>query len=207
LVDGPSSGISRKEVSLKQLDMTKIKVNNCPNGCTTTELEKLLKEQKVDEQWKNSTPYKRFAQKKTRLNLTDFQRFQVQTLKKQKNKLINAEVSALTSAHQESEKTRLAPHYASIEKVQKMKALKEKKKFVRLARKITKRGKAAAAEKKKERVAKYLAEHPEHVKVVKAPKKKVRTDNTARPKKTRVEREKRWAAGAAKLAAKKAQKK
>jgi hypothetical protein len=207
LVDGPTSGISRREVSLGQLDLTKIKVNNCPNGCTTTELSKLLKEQKVDEQWKNTTPYKRFAQKKTRLNLTDFQRYQVQTLKKQKNKLINAELATVTSAHQDSEKTRLAPHYASIAKVQKMHALREKKKFVRLARKVTKRGKAAAAEKKKERVSKYLAEHPEHVKTAKAPKKKVKTDNTARPKKTRVEREKRWAAGASKLAAKKTQKK
>eukprot|EP01080_Neovahlkampfia_damariscottae_P011918 gene11918-5323_t len=203
LVDGPTSGISRKEVTLNTLDLTQLKVASCPNGCTTSELEKLLKEQKVDEQWKNTTPYKKFVQKQTRESLNDFSRYQVEQLKKQKNTLVQAELKTVTEEFEKKEKTRLAPHLESVAKIEKRKALVSAKKFKRLSRKITKRGLAAAAEKKKERVEKYLKEHPEHVKKVVEKKKKVKTDNTSRPRKTKAEREKRWAAGAQKLAQKK----
>ena len=84
LVDGPTSGVPRQLMPIKHLGLTNIRFR-VPRTAKSSTLRKHIAVNKVDEKAKQNTWVKKATQQKVRANLTDFQRFQVQLLKKQRS--------------------------------------------------------------------------------------------------------------------------
>ena len=59
-----------------------------PRGVRYATLKKAWAEAKIDEKWANSSRAKKMAAKKRRANLTDFERFQVMLLRKQRSQTL-----------------------------------------------------------------------------------------------------------------------
>jgi large subunit ribosomal protein L14e len=87
LVDGPTSGVPRQLIPIKHLGLTKIRFR-VPRTAKSSTLRKHLAVNKIDEKAKQNSWVKKAARQQTRENLTDFQRFQVQLLKKQRSLII-----------------------------------------------------------------------------------------------------------------------
>eukprot|EP01035_Chromulina_nebulosa_P018660 gene18660-24405_t len=97
LVDGPQSitGIHRQVISLKKLSLTDVVVSNLSRGTPQGELVQGWKDQDTLAKWESTSWAKKLAAKKRRASLTDFDRFKVVLLKKQKSKLIAEKVNAI----------------------------------------------------------------------------------------------------------------
>lgn len=89
LVDGPTSGVPRQIMPIKHLGLTNIKYF-VPRTAKTFAVRKALITQGVVAKAKNNTWVKKAKQENIRANLTDFQRFQVAQLKKQKKAILKA---------------------------------------------------------------------------------------------------------------------
>ena len=87
IVCGPTTGVSRKALPIKQLTLTRF-VAKIPRGVRASLLAKMLEEQKVIEQF-NATQFgKKVANREIRANLTDFDRFKVRALKQKRAALM-----------------------------------------------------------------------------------------------------------------------
>ena len=87
LVDGPTSGVPRQMMPIKHLGLTKIRFR-VPRTAKSSTLRKHIVANKVDEKAKQNSWVKKAARQQVRANLTDFQRFQVQYLKKQRQAIV-----------------------------------------------------------------------------------------------------------------------
>ncbi|XP_021945865.1 60S ribosomal protein L14 [Folsomia candida] len=96
LVDGPLTGITRQEMSLKKLHLTTLGVK-FPWTAPTRVVRKAWIAEKIDEKWKASRWAQRVAARKIRQNLTDFERFKLNSARRTRNKLRrNVYLSLLT---------------------------------------------------------------------------------------------------------------
>ena len=87
LVDGPTSGVPRQLMPIKHLGLTNIKFS-VPRQAKSSTLAKHIKKQDVDAKAKQNTWVKKAAIRKIRANLTNFDRFKVQLLKKQRSVIL-----------------------------------------------------------------------------------------------------------------------
>ncbi|RKP02857.1 hypothetical protein CXG81DRAFT_17481 [Caulochytrium protostelioides] len=80
LIEGPTTGVSRREINFKRVRLTNIKLN-IPRNIRTAALKKACVAQKLNEQWEATNRAQLLQKKKLRRNMNDFQRFQVKTVK------------------------------------------------------------------------------------------------------------------------------
>ncbi|VVT55345.1 60S ribosomal protein eL14 [Magnusiomyces paraingens] len=92
LVDGPS--VDRQAVSLSHTTLTDFVIEGLSLAAPTEEVAKLWASADIDSKWAASALAKKLAQQEKRAQLTDFERFQVSLLKKQKKAAIYKAVQA-----------------------------------------------------------------------------------------------------------------
>lgn len=83
LVDGPSNitGVARQVMPVSRIVLTPYKID-IPRSSSLATIAKAFNEAKISEKFAASSWGKKIAQRETRSNLSDFQRFQVMVLKK-----------------------------------------------------------------------------------------------------------------------------
>ncbi|KAI0476136.1 60S ribosomal protein L14-B [Xylariaceae sp. FL0804] len=88
LVDGPSSDaklvVPRHAVALSNVLLAGMKIENLPRAVRTGTLKSAWEKSEIDSKWKASNWAKRMDQTARRRALTDFERFKVMRLKKQR---------------------------------------------------------------------------------------------------------------------------
>ncbi|RLV93410.1 60S ribosomal protein L14-B [Spathaspora sp. JA1] len=82
LIDGPK--IQRQAVALAKVVLTPIVLPNLPRGARTATVNKKWAAVEIDSKWAATTWAKKLAAKERRAELSDFERFQVLVLKKQR---------------------------------------------------------------------------------------------------------------------------
>nr|4U3M_M4 Chain M4, 60S ribosomal protein L14-A [Saccharomyces cerevisiae S288C]4U3M_m4 Chain m4, 60S ribosomal protein L14-A [Saccharomyces cerevisiae S288C]4U3N_M4 Chain M4, 60S ribosomal protein L14-A [Saccharomyces cerevisiae S288C]4U3N_m4 Chain m4, 60S ribosomal protein L14-A [Saccharomyces cerevisiae S288C]4U3U_M4 Chain M4, 60S ribosomal protein L14-A [Saccharomyces cerevisiae S288C]4U3U_m4 Chain m4, 60S ribosomal protein L14-A [Saccharomyces cerevisiae S288C]4U4N_M4 Chain M4, 60S ribosomal pr len=83
LIDGPKAGVPRQAINLGQVVLTPLTFA-LPRGARTATVSKKWAAAAVCEKWAASSWAKKIAQRERRAALTDFERFQVMVLRKQK---------------------------------------------------------------------------------------------------------------------------
>ncbi|AET38173.1 60S ribosomal protein eL14 Ecym_2443 [Eremothecium cymbalariae DBVPG len=83
LIDGPETGVPRQAFSLGHVVLTPLTFD-LPRGSRTSTVSKKWIASNVTEKWTSSSWAKKIAQLERRSALTDFERFQVMVLRKQK---------------------------------------------------------------------------------------------------------------------------
>ncbi|KAJ4171788.1 60S ribosomal protein L14B [Fusarium falciforme] len=83
LIDGPKAGVPRQAINLGQVVLTPLTFA-LPRGARTATVSKKWAAAGVYEKWAASSWAKKIAQRERRAALTDFERFQVMVLRKQK---------------------------------------------------------------------------------------------------------------------------
>jgi large subunit ribosomal protein L14e len=88
LVDGPSSdpklATARTTVSFANTLLTPLVIENLPRGARTGAVKKAWEKSEIDAKWKEGNWAKKQLQQERRQSLTDFDRFKVMRLKKQR---------------------------------------------------------------------------------------------------------------------------
>ncbi|KAL2758478.1 hypothetical protein ACRALDRAFT_1080296 [Sodiomyces alcalophilus JCM 7366] len=88
LVEGPSSNpdlaVPRQSLPLASALLSSLTIDKLPRGARHAALKKFWQEANIDEKWKETNWFKRRTQIERRKNLTDFDRFKVMRLKKQR---------------------------------------------------------------------------------------------------------------------------
>jgi len=82
LIDSPI--VPRQSYSLKNVTLTPIVIDNLPRGARNGVVKKLWENCAVDTKWAESSWAKKITSKETRRNLSDFDRFRVLVLRKQR---------------------------------------------------------------------------------------------------------------------------
>ncbi|KAK0655792.1 ribosomal protein L14-domain-containing protein [Cercophora newfieldiana] len=88
LVDGPSSDSKlvtpRTTISFANTLLTPLVIENLPRGARTTAVQNAWAKAEIDAKWKEGNWAKKQLQQERRQSLTDFDRFKVMRLKKQR---------------------------------------------------------------------------------------------------------------------------
>merc|ERR1712126_194306 len=87
LIDGPTSGVTRQEYPIRQLQLTPIKINFAFNAKTRV-VRKEMEAGKVQDTWNQSAWAKRMEMKAKRSGLNDFDRFKLRKAKSARNKIV-----------------------------------------------------------------------------------------------------------------------
>ena len=87
-MDGPASdsklAVPRQAVSLSNLLLSDFIIEKLPRGARTSTVKKFWEKSEIDSKWKESNWAKKRLQQDRRAQLTDFDRFKVLRLKKQR---------------------------------------------------------------------------------------------------------------------------
>ncbi|CAB4256869.1 similar to Saccharomyces cerevisiae YHL001W RPL14B Protein component of the large (60S) ribosomal subunit, nearly identical to Rpl14Ap and has similarity to rat L14 ribosomal protein [Maudiozyma barnettii] len=83
LIDGPTTGVERQAIHLGQVVLTPLTFA-LPRGARTSVVAKKWTAAGVTEKWATTSWAKKIAQRERRATLSDFERFQVMVLRKQK---------------------------------------------------------------------------------------------------------------------------
>jgi len=100
LIDGPASltGVIRRTIPFKRLSVTSLKVTIL-RACRSVHLEAACKKADILEKWKLLPWGRKIIQKKLRAKLTDFDRFNVMLLKKQRAALLRKGIWEINCAN------------------------------------------------------------------------------------------------------------
>lgn len=82
MIDGPK--IQRQAIALTKVVLTPIVLPNLPRGARTGTVAKKWAAADIDAKWAATSWAKKLANRQRRADLTDFERFQVLVLKKQR---------------------------------------------------------------------------------------------------------------------------
>merc|ERR1711872_657131 len=94
LVDGPCSGVLKKDLNFKALHLTPFKVKIGPSARTGT-VRKAWEKEDVSKKWQETTWAKKIAAKERRAELSDFERFCLMKAKQARNRMVNIEFGKL----------------------------------------------------------------------------------------------------------------
>ncbi|XP_060066411.1 large ribosomal subunit protein eL14-like [Ylistrum balloti] len=94
LVDGPATGVRRKQVNFKSLHLTQFKLD-IGRSLRTGNLLKVWNKENMQAKWDETTWAKKIANKALRKSLTDFDRFKLMKAKQARNRLIAIECGKL----------------------------------------------------------------------------------------------------------------
>ncbi|GAA5806631.1 60S ribosomal protein L14 [Helicostylum pulchrum] len=81
LIDGPTTGVSRKAFAFRRMVLTPLVIKDLPRNVGQTALVKALEKAQIVASWEKSAWAKKLEQRKVRASLTDFDRFKVSKLK------------------------------------------------------------------------------------------------------------------------------
>ncbi|KAJ1920369.1 hypothetical protein H4219_001344 [Mycoemilia scoparia] len=95
IVEGPTTGVPRKEVAFRRVTLTDLVVKRVPRATGSTALKKLIEKQDIVASWEKSAWAQKLAARKTRQNLSDFDRFKKMVLKQKQRALVNKEFKTL----------------------------------------------------------------------------------------------------------------
>lgn len=84
LIDGPKTQVPRHSVSLAHLTLTDLVIEKLPRAAGQTAVAKAWEKSEIDAKWTASDKAKAIARTTRRAQLSDFERFQVRVLKKQR---------------------------------------------------------------------------------------------------------------------------
>ncbi|XP_059171120.1 large ribosomal subunit protein eL14-like [Physella acuta] len=101
LVDGPCSGVGRKDLNFKALHLTQFTINIGPSARSGT-VKKAWEKEEITKKWEQSTWAKKLATAQRRAELTDFERFKLMKAKQARNRLINIEYGKLRKAERKA---------------------------------------------------------------------------------------------------------
>lgn len=82
MIDGPN--VQRKAVYLSKVTLTPVVLPNLTRGARTANVNKKWAAADIDAKWASTSWAKKLASREKRSQLTDFERFQVMVLKKQR---------------------------------------------------------------------------------------------------------------------------
>ena len=88
LVDGPTTGVKRQEISLKRISLTEFKLE-VTKGVKRAALKKAITDFGLDKKWGESSWARKLQKRAKRASLTDFDRFKVMQLKQKRRVLQN----------------------------------------------------------------------------------------------------------------------
>ena len=88
LFDGPTTGVTRAVYPLKRLSLTDIKLD-LGKGARTGSVRKAAEKENLEDQWNKTSWAKKIASRARRAELTDFERFKVMVLRRQRTARLN----------------------------------------------------------------------------------------------------------------------
>ncbi len=88
LVDGPTTGVSRQEISISRLNLTEFKLD-VVRGVKRVALKKAITDFGLEKKWGETSWAKKLHKRARRAQLTDFDRFKVMRLKQRRTLLKN----------------------------------------------------------------------------------------------------------------------
>lgn len=88
-MDGPSTGVPRQVMAYRDMTLTRF-VIKVPRAAGSTAVKKAFEASGVAEKWAESKWAKTIKAREARKNTTDFERFTVQVLKKQRRNILGA---------------------------------------------------------------------------------------------------------------------
>lgn len=89
MVDGPTTGVARQVMPFREMTLTRFVVK-LPRAAGTPVVKKAFEASDVAKKWAESKWAKTLAAREARKNTTDFDRFKVEVLKKQRRLIIGA---------------------------------------------------------------------------------------------------------------------
>ena len=96
LIQGLKGGIKRQEISLRRVTLTDYKLDII-RGAKEAEVFKAIDDYKLEDKFKTSNIYKKNELRKTRANLTDFDRFKVMRLRQKRAVLRHKAINGLNN--------------------------------------------------------------------------------------------------------------
>lgn len=93
LVDGPKTGVPRHGANLHHLTLTQLVIPKITRGAKAATVAKQWAANETDAKWEATSWAKTIARRARRAQLTDFERFQVLVLKKQRRHAIRKAVA------------------------------------------------------------------------------------------------------------------
>ncbi|GAA5820754.1 hypothetical protein JCM11251_003142 [Rhodosporidiobolus azoricus] len=90
LIDGPSTGVPRQAFTYRRLVLTPYVLKKLPRAAGSTTVKKVWEASEVDAKWAKSAWAAKRASSERRKQLTDFERFEVLLLRKQRRRLVQA---------------------------------------------------------------------------------------------------------------------
>ena len=96
LIQGLKGGIKRQEISLRRVTLTDYKLD-IKRGAKEAEVFKAIDDYKLEDKFKASNIYKKNELRKTRANLTDFDRFKVMRLRQKRAVLRHKVINGLNN--------------------------------------------------------------------------------------------------------------
>lgn len=88
MVDGPSTGVPRQVMAFRDMTLTRF-VIKVPRAAGTPAVKKAFEASGVVEKWEQTKWAKQIKAREARKNTTDFERFKIQMLKKQRRGIVN----------------------------------------------------------------------------------------------------------------------
>ncbi|GAA6060483.1 hypothetical protein JCM10212_007114 [Sporobolomyces blumeae] len=90
LIDGPSTGVPRQSFTYRRLVLTPYVLKKLPRAAGTSTVKKVFDASDVVAKWEKSAWAQKRKATEQRRNLSDFDRFEVMLLKKQRRRLVQA---------------------------------------------------------------------------------------------------------------------
>lgn len=89
LIEGPATGVPRQSFAYRRLTLTPFVLKKLPRAAGTTTVKKVWEASEVSAKWEASSWAKKRAAHQARRNTSDFDRFEIMLLKKQRRRLVN----------------------------------------------------------------------------------------------------------------------
>ena len=86
LIEGPSTGVKRQEISLRRVSLTDVTIQ-LARGAKSAAVKSAVDSSKITEKFANTPMGRRFAKTARRTQLTDFERFKVMVLKRRRRNI------------------------------------------------------------------------------------------------------------------------
>ncbi|BGP16718.1 hypothetical protein JCM10213_009136 [Rhodosporidiobolus nylandii] len=90
LIDGPSTGVPRQAFTYRRLVLTPYVLKKLPRAAGSSTVKKVWDASEVEAKWQASAWCKKREAQQLRRQATDFDRFQIMVLKKQRRRLVQA---------------------------------------------------------------------------------------------------------------------
>ncbi|KAM0787406.1 hypothetical protein ACM66B_003490 [Microbotryomycetes sp. NB124-2] len=90
LIEGPTTGVPRQAYAYRRLVLTPFVLKKLPRAAGSSTVKKAFESSDVLAKWEKSAWAQKRKASEARRNLSDFERFQVMLLKKQRRRLVGA---------------------------------------------------------------------------------------------------------------------